>query len=230
MIDIHTHILPFVDDGSKSLESSIKLIQESVMNGVSDLFLTPHYMLTRNYLSNFDANQAIFDSLCKEVEKQQIPIHLHLGNEVYYQFQSIDDFRKGRIVPLGKTNKVLIEFSTTEEEEDICEAIHNMKALGYQPILAHVERYTYIKDFHDYDVIHRMGALIQVNAESVVGASGSATKKQVFKMIQKGYVDFIASDIHEFRTNYMKQAYDMILKKFKKGTADKLFNNPIMFQ
>jgi len=228
MIDIHTHVLPFVDDGSKNMESSIKLIQESVSFGITDLYLTPHYMLTRNYLSTNQENKIIFQQLCDEVKKQGIPIKLHLGNEVYYQFQSIDDYRSKRVVPLGSTNFVLIEFSTSEEEEDISEAIHNMKALGYIPILAHVERYTYIKDFHDYEVIHKMGALIQVNAASVVGASGTPTKKMVMKMIKNGLVDFIASDIHEFRTNYMKQAYELIERKFKKGIAEKLFNNSIL--
>jgi len=225
VIDIHTHILPFVDDGSEDLETSLKLLQEEVEIGVTDVFLTPHYMKSRNYLSTYEENKKVFDSFKSEVEKRDISIRMHLGNEIYYNFTSIEKLRNRTVVPLGQSKMVLIEFSTDEEEEDFGEAIHNITSLGFTPIIAHIERYQYVKNFNDYKIIKKMGALIQVNAASIVGARGSQLKKTALKLIKAGLVDFISSDIHAFRTNYMKEAYQFVIKKFGKAMAEQLFNN-----
>jgi len=228
VIDIHTHILPFVDDGSEDLETSLKLLQEEIKFGVTDVFLTPHYMKSRNYLSSHEENLKVFELFKTEVEKRQMPIHLHLGNEIYYNFSSIDKLRNHTVIPLGKSKMVLIEFATEEEEEDFAESIHNMTSMGYTPIIAHIERYQYIKDFNDYKIMKKMGALIQVNAASVIGARGAQLKKTALKLIKAGLVDFISSDIHAFRTNYMLDAYLYVQKKFGKATAEHLFHNSII--
>lgn len=227
MIDIHTHILPFVDDGSKSLEASIELLQEEIEFGVTDVFFTPHYMRTRNYLSPYEENKKVFDDFQNEVKKRNLSINIHLGNEIYYHLDSVQKLRDQIVVPLGNTRFVLIEFSTSEEEEDVAEAIHNMKSLKYIPIIAHIERYPYLT-FHDYEIIKKMGAYIQVNAGSVTGSSGQQYKKLAFKMIKSGLVDFISSDIHTFRKNEMKEAYHIVEKKFGKEKADHLFHNEVI--
>ncbi|MBU1144334.1 MAG: hypothetical protein KJ971_00570 [Firmicutes bacterium] len=227
MIDIHTHILPYIDDGSKDLESSINLIKESVNFGVTDLFLTPHYMKTRDYLSTYEQNREVFLKLKEIVNELSIPIQLHLGNEIYYTIESIKNLRDKTVIPLGKTKMVLIEFSTIEEE-DIAEAIHNIKALGYCPIIAHAERYSYLKSLSDYEIIKKMGGLIQINAGSVIGQSGLTIKKFIHKLIKNNLIDFVASDIHTFRKNYLKEAYDYVQKKYGTIVAEKLFNNRIM--
>ncbi|MDD3123517.1 MAG: hypothetical protein PHC62_08420 [Candidatus Izemoplasmatales bacterium] len=230
MIDIHTHILPFVDDGSKDLESSLNLVRESVSFGVTDLFLTPHYYKSRNYLSSYQENKKVFDMLVSEVDHLKIPVTLHLGNEIFYQFEAVEKLRQHVVSPLGNSKMVLIEFVTFEEEEDIVEAIHNMKALGFIPIIAHIERYSYIKNISDYEIIKKMGALIQINAGSVVGASGSQSKKLVWKLMKLGLVDFVASDIHTFRKNYLKDAYELVSKKFDKDYANHIFHNDIILK
>ncbi len=224
MIDIHTHILPYVDDGARDITSSIQMIQESVHNGVTDLFLTPHYMRIRNYLSSATDNQKIFFELQNEVVRQGIKINLHLGNEVYYTINSLNDLRSKQVIPLGNSKMVLIEFSTTDEHEDIAEAIHNITALGFKPIIAHVERYPYFKE-KDYLIVKKMGALIQVNASSVIGKSGHDMQKIAIKLIKGKYADFVASDIHLSRYNYMQEAHSFVTKKFGPATAEKLFFN-----
>lgn len=230
MIDIHTHILPFIDDGSKTLEESIQLLEEEEQIGVTDVFLTPHYIKHRNYLSTYKENIEVYDQFLEEVKKRNIKVNLHLGNEVYYHFDSVSHLRNQTVVPMGNSKFVLIEFSTSEEEEDIGEAIHNMKALGYIPIIAHIERYPYIKNFKDYELIKRMGAYIQVNASSVTGSSGSQYKKLALKLIKAGVVDFIASDIHTFRKNELVEAYKIVSKKFGIDTANHLFHNEVILK
>jgi protein-tyrosine phosphatase len=224
MIDIHTHILPSVDDGAPNLETSLSLIEASVHIGVTDLFLTPHYMRKRGYLSSAMNNQEVFVQLVKTVEEKAWPITLHLGTEIYYTIDTIQDLRNKIVLPLGKSKLVLLEFSTEEDHEDLGEAIHNILALGYIPVIAHMERYPYASE-NDWGIIKKMGALIQVNAASLLGNPNRSFAKKCIKMIKKGHVDFIASDIHQFRSNHMKDAYVLVNKKFGPAMADRLFNN-----
>lgn len=224
MIDVHSHVLPFVDDGSPDTESSLILLDECVKSGVTDLFLTPHYMKIRNYLSEYAHNREIFETFQTRVQEAGIPIRLHLGNEIYYTISTPKDLREKKVVPLGDSDKVLLEFSLSEEDEDIAEAIHNIKTLGLVPVIAHPERYPYLKPA-DFPVMKKMGALIQINASSLLGVHGVDVEKKAFRLIKEGYADFVASDLHRFRRNGMKDAFRIIEKKFGNKTAVRLFDN-----
>jgi protein-tyrosine phosphatase len=224
MIDIHSHVLPFVDDGSPDTESSMKLLDECVKAGVTDLFLTPHYMKLRNFLSEYAQNLEKFEAFCIRVREAEIPIRLYLGNEIYYTISTVKDLKAKKVIPLGNSDKVLLEFSLSQEDEDIAEAIHNLRALGWIPVIAHPERYPYLK-LSDFPIIKKMGALIQVNASSLLGKHGAEIEKRAFRLIKDGYADFVASDLHVFRPNGMKEAYRIIEKKFGKETAIRLFEN-----
>ncbi|MFA5290319.1 MAG: CpsB/CapC family capsule biosynthesis tyrosine phosphatase [Candidatus Izemoplasmatales bacterium] len=225
MVDIHAHILPFVDDGSSSLEVSIELIREAMDCGVKNQFLTPHFMKTRNFLSVAEENQKVFQSFKETIKQRGWDINLYLGNEIYYSIDVLESLRKKHILPLGNSNKVLIEFSLSEMLEDMPEAVHNISSLGYVPVIAHVERYSYLNRLDDIKILRRMGAMIQVNASSIVGLSGKTQQAKAMKMIKLNDVDFVASDVHASRLNHMKQAYALVLKKFGRDMAEKIFNN-----
>lgn len=229
MVDIHTHILPTVDDGSPDLETSLSLIEDAVKIGVMDLFLTPHYMRLRDYRSPASENRVIFSDLERAIHEKDLPIRLHLGTEIYYTIDTIQDLRNQTVIPLGKSKLVLLEFSTGDDHEDIGEAIHNIRSLGFVPILAHMERYHYATDA-DWAIAKKMGALIQVNAASVMGMPRHSYQNQVLRMIKKGMVDFVASDLHRVRSNRLKDAYVLIKKKFGENVADHLFKNPLPLQ
>ncbi len=228
MIDIHSHVLPFVDDGSTTLKASLEMIKTEVEYGVTDLFLTPHFMKTRNYLSTYENNLKVFEDFKKEVQRAGYKINLHLGNEIYYTIDSMRFLKNKMIKSMGDSKFVLVEFSMSEAEEDIADAIHNLKAAGYIPIVAHPERYSYLTNIDDYELIKKMGAYIQLNAHSIVGKYGPSIQKLCMKLIRIGLVDFIASDVHEFRSNYLKEAFNIINKKFGETIANKLFNNTII--
>ncbi|MDZ4195951.1 MAG: CpsB/CapC family capsule biosynthesis tyrosine phosphatase [Candidatus Izemoplasmatales bacterium] len=230
MIDVHSHPIPFIDDGSPSMEASIALLEDAVKQGVKVMFCTPHYIKSRNYLSVYEDNVVVFEQLQQLVKQIGIPIELYLGTEIYYSLDSIKDLREKRVVPIGATNRVLLEFHETEEQEDIAEAIHNMKALKLVPIIAHIERYSYINKVEHLQIIKKMGGLIQVNASSVLGRSGKVDQRILLKWMKLGLIDFIASDVHVFRKNDLLEAYRFVEKKLGKAIADKLCNNPAAFQ
>jgi protein-tyrosine phosphatase len=229
MIDIHTHLLPYIDDGSPDMESSLRLLEEAAKNGTTTMFLTPHYIQSRNYVSPYEENQKVFESFVQEAKNRHINVELYLGTEIYYRLESVRDLKAQRVVPLGKTNRVLLEFHETEEQEDVAEAIHNMKTLGYVPIIAHIERYSYLHRLEDLQIIKKMGAMIQVNASSVIGKSGRADQKTILKWMKLGLIDFVASDIHVFRQNDMVEAYRLVEKKLGKVVAERMFHNTAIF-
>ncbi|XFA98545.1 CpsB/CapC family capsule biosynthesis tyrosine phosphatase [Candidatus Izemoplasma sp. B36] len=227
MIDIHTHILPNVDDGSPDLETSIELIKNEINQGVTDIFVTPHYYKYRGYLSSSEQNKKIFDMLVDRVNELELKINLYLGMEVYYTIDMLKLLENNTLSTMNHSSYVLIEFSLNKELESIPEAINNLTAKGYVPIIAHPERYPYLTKISEYEYIKRMGALIQVNASSINGYYGRKVKKFVLNLIKNNLVDFVASDIHSFRTSKLLDAYNLVKKQFSEETAKKLFFNKL---
>lgn len=225
MIDIHTHLLPNVDDGSPDIKTSIELIKDEINQGVTDIFVTPHYFKNRGYLSPVEENVKIFEDLKNEVKKQNLNVNLYLGTEIYYNSHTLKDLEKGYTKPLGDSLYVLVEFSLFEEDEDIPDAINNLTAKGYIPIIAHPERYPYLGEIKHYSYLKNMGAKIQINASAINGKYGRKIKKFVIQLIKNDLVDFVASDCHDFRVSNLGMAYEVIEKTFSREKAEAIFNN-----
>lgn len=222
IIDIHSHIIPNVDDGSPSIESSIFLIEELIKQGVTDVICTPHYRK-----GMFETSKEIilenYNLLKKEVENKGLNIKIYLGQEAYIRrYESLNNiFLENRIFTMNDSKYILLEFSYTREI-DISEIVYNAVIKGYIPIIAHIERYEYIDLEQAIDIVEA-GGLIQVNAASVIGKQGLRLKSKVKKLLKNNLVSFIASDIHSNRINYIKQAYDYVSKKYGETSAHNLF-------
>jgi len=224
MIDVHAHVLPFVDDGSPDVESSLAMLREQASQGVTVQFLTPHYYPTRGYFRTASENRAVFAEFAKAAA--DINVRLILGNEIYYTIDTLRDLRSGTVIPLGSSRHVLVEFSMAREEEDIAEAIHNLRSIGFVPIIAHPERYPYLKKAADFEIIRKMGALVQLNASSLLGKYGAPIQKFCFQLLKSGLVDFVASDIHRFRKHDLAEAHAAVVRKCGQAVADGVFANP----
>jgi protein-tyrosine phosphatase len=221
MIDIHTHIIFNVDDGSDSLTTSIKMIEKEIMDGTTDIVLTPHF---NKRDKSFNKLMIIehYNQLIREVKVRNLKVNLYLGYEVYFKDGMVNEISDYTI---NKSKYILVEFSTVNTT-DIEELAYELVSNGYIPILAHVERYQYLS-LDDYINIRNTGALFQVNAATVIGKHGFRFKRLFKKLLALGLVDFIASDMHNLneRTSYLKEAYTYINKKYGKETADTLFIN-----
>ena len=223
MIDIHTHLLPFVDDGVNDYNEAIEILIDLQHQGVEHLFVTPHYYRLRNYLSTYQENLVIFNQLKEMVEDKNLSIKLYLANEIKFSKDIFKEIESGLVHPL-KDQMYLIEFSVKSSAYEISEAVFNMVVKGYTPIIAHVERYLQLsKD--DVFELKRLGALIQVNASSLLGKHGGKEKRYVKTLINQDLVDFIASDSHQLNADLMLDGYRYVEKKFSKEKADQLFNN-----
>ncbi len=221
MIDIHTHILPVIDDGSPSDTLSIEMLNECARQGITDIILTPHY---RNpfKLTPSETEQA-FDEFNKKAIEQNIPVNLYLGQEVFIERDYKKTFKENKVLSLNKTKFVLIEFDYFTDQ-DIVEVVYELRRKSYIPIIAHIERYV-SADLEVALEVKNLGGLIQVNAESIVGKTKRFYKRFIKKLFKNELVDFVSSDIHCDRINYMSEARRYIERKFGKQTAEDVFVN-----
>lgn len=217
MIDIHTHLLPCVDDGSQSFEKSFEMVKQLVNHGVKQLILTPHYRF--NFKMSPEVLKTEFEDFKAKIQAE-LPIELYLGQEVYVEDDIKQLYQSGEILSMNGSKYLLCEFSYTHSC-DISETVYELSCMGVIPIIAHVERYAYLT-IEDVYEIKNEGGLIQINAEALF-SKNKKERKLIKKLFAENLVDFVASDIHEDREVYLEQAYALVKKKFGEGVAKKVF-------
>lgn len=222
MVDIHTHILPFVDDGSESLEASIRMLVEEMNQGVSHIILTPHTL--RMDMKPYTLNDLLksFESFKKNIEKNY-NVKLYLGQEIYTSSDVITQLRKKNVITINNSNYILLELPYLEEPNDIDEIIYACNILGFKIIFAHIERYDYIS-IKEIERLKSLGALFQINSGSLF-SKHKEIKNKALKLLKSNLVDFIASDIHSYRSNTMQEAYNFVKEKFSEELAFDVFEN-----
>lgn len=200
MIDIHSHILPGVDDGAASLDDSIVLVRELADAGVTDIIATPHYVDETNYISEVAANSKLLKELNDRIEKENINVKVYLGNEIYISNRILGLLTNEAIVPLADSKYLLVELPMSGEFPSYYDVFLELIREGYKVILAHPERYdAFQKDFDSILELHNMGVLLQCNIGSFVGHYGKAARKLVERLAKNDMIFAVASDIHHPR-------------------------------
>lgn len=223
MIDMHTHVLCGVDDGARTMEESLALIRMDEEQGVRQIVATPHYDP-----ENSNQREELLLALSRLREKAAeagLQIQLEQGNEVLYFESMTTHLEQGRILTLGGSSYVLVEFYPTESWQAIQRAVRKLAAAGYRPVLAHVERYQALRS-HDAAELIESGAYLQINAGSLEGGPFSQTAGFCKKLLRKGYVDFLGSDMHrsDTRPPRWKTAVKWIRTHLPEAEADALFS------
>lgn len=197
--DIHCHLLPGVDDGSPDVETSIELVRRMGEWGIKRIIATPH--ITEGTFQNTpDILDPALEELETGLQKAGIDMPLSRASE-----NRIDDFFREQLsvgqITTFPNKYILVENSFIQEPWQLDQFLFDLKIQGYRPILAHPERYHYYFEEHPerYDAIHRAGTLFQINVLSLAGAYSKVEKRVAEKLIEKGYVDFLGTDLHNFR-------------------------------
>ena len=189
--DLHTHILPSVDDGSIDMDMSLEMIYTEVKQGARYLILTPHFRFEEN---DIDIIRDEFSKLQQIVKDADLPIELYLGGEIYYDTSTIEKLVSGQILTMADTRYVLVEFSPTVAFQYLTHAMDELLMAGYYPILAHVERYQFIaEDFSKVEELIDKGVYIQVNANSFLN---HPKKKTLIRLLKDGDIHFVGTDCH----------------------------------
>ena len=225
MIDMHCHILPGVDDGAKNLEESLEMARIAQKEGIKKMINTSHYNPNFDYIMG----ERLVDNLNKlndKLKEENIDIEVLIGNELYYSDDLLEDMDKKEFYSLNNSKYILLEFSPTMFPKNLSEVVYELKIRGYIPILAHAERYKEVQENPKLikDIIEE-GALIQVNASSVLGKGPSSSNKTCEMFLRHNKVHFIATDAHgcDRRRPLMKEAYKYISNTYGEVRADRLF-------
>lgn len=199
---MHSHLIPQIDDGAKSIDESISLIRALKQVGFQKIITTPHIM-SEHYPNTPEKIYVAFEKLKNELVKVDLEIEIEVAAEYFVDehfFKLIES--NSKLMTFGK-NQILIEFSTFSKPNNIHELIFQLNARGYSPILAHPERYLYFaNDFDFFKKIKTMGCDFQVNILSLSNYYGNAQKELGMKLLKEGLVDYLGTDIH--RTNQVK--------------------------
>lgn len=220
MIDIHTHILPDVDDGCKGISQSAELLREEKNFGVTAVALTPHLRPETCELSDEEITAA-YKNLVENEEIKAIGIKLFLGREIELYRGMTGDFEKGKLLSYNGGKYVLVELKYGGKT-DVEELVYNIKLTGYIPVLAHIERFAYARDVGMIQRIKAGGALIQVNAQSLVDRRMKEEHYFAVKLFKRRLIDVVASDVHFGRKNALYDAY-LKVKKKDEAYARKIF-------
>lgn len=226
LVDIHCHILPGVDDGATDMETSKAMIREAYKQGVRYMIATPHYRPEM-----FEPSMSKVISVYRKMRTYavEIGIGLRLGCEYYRNDQMIYHLdNKLRPTMLGG-KYVLTEFSTNDSFITIRNYIYELIVRGYQPIIAHVERYFCCQEPERIQKLKKLGAQIQINADSVLGYEGHTIKKFCAGLMKDDLVDFIGSDAHnlEGRKMNLGKCATYVRKKMGQDYAEEIFvDNP----
>ena len=229
MIDIHCHILPNVDDGSESLEESIAMAKIAESEGITKIVNTSHCHFDFKYKKGNELKLELekFNQVLKE---ENINIEVILGNELYYTSDLIERFDELDFFSMNNSKYILMEFSPINFPKNIEDVIYEIKIRGYIPIIAHAERYKQVQE--DVNIVLdciKEGALIQVNASSILGKNGEKAEDTSKKLLDNNMVHFVATDAHSSnrRRPLIKDSYNYILKNYGKEVSEKLFiENP----
>lgn len=217
MIDIHSHILPGIDDGSRSMDESIEILKSAQICGVTDIIVTPHYIAGSKYVTNNNDKKELLSLLKKEIKKKKININLYLGNEVYVENNMLELIEKREISTLHNTKYLLFELPLNYEFNGIEDLIFNLRCKKIIPIIAHPERYSFLKKNPKLieDLIDA-GALFQSNIGSFLGTYGREAKDTVMLFLKHNMITFISSDVHRRNNNFYKKLNELkeILKKY----------------
>jgi len=194
--DIHSHLLPALDDGSQSTKESITLIRRLKALGYTKIITTPHIMSHRFPNSSQTIKESL-KTLKQELKKEKIDIELEVASEYYFDDHFIELLEKKDILTFGD-GYLLFELPRREVPKNLFEGIELMLRQGYKPVLAHPERYNYFHDnFMIYKRLKSIGVFFQLNLISLVGFYTDEVKEVGQKLVKSGLIDFLGSDAHK---------------------------------
>lgn len=222
MIDIHSHIIPGVDDGSRSIEETMNLLKEAEKAGVKKIVFTPHYYKEMYEVSS-KINSTMLEKIKECIELQNINVEVFLGNEIFILRDVMELIKENTVSSINSGKYVLIELPMQRKPDNLDNIILDIISKGYLPIIAHPERYIYVQKNPNMliDYINK-GVLFQSNIASFVGYYGSGALKTVKKLLKNNMVHFLASDVHYENTIY--KSFDKIKKEILENISIEKFN------
>ncbi|WP_277680162.1 tyrosine-protein phosphatase [Gracilibacillus dipsosauri] len=216
MIDIHSHILPELDDGPNTLASSIAMAQRALKEGIHTIIATPHH-LDGHFINQGKKIEQAVEQLNDLLQEENVPLKVLTGQESRINGDMIERLRREEIIPLNNSKYVYVELPSNHIPNYTSQVLFDMQVLGYKPIIVHPERNISLTE--NPDQLYRLvknGALTQITAASLVGKLGKKIQRFSIDLIDHNLTHFIASDAHNTNSRgfHLDEAYHYMNKVF----------------
>jgi len=235
MIDIHSHILPTLDDGAQTLQDSLLMAKEAVKEGIHTIIATPHHKHPSYNNSKTDVQQQVA-LLNAELQNQDIPLKIVAGHEIRIYGEIANDLPMDlELLTLNGSHYVLIEFPSSHVPNYADQLFYDIQVKGFTPIIAHPERNSeFVKNPDRLYRFIKNGALSQVTAGSIAGKLGKSVQKTSIKFLEHKLAHVVASDAHNTtnRNLQWRAAWKVVEQRFGsegvelfRANARDIFNN-----
>lgn len=197
--DMHSHLLPGIDDGSPDVETSLKLMEGLIQLGYRKFICTPH-IYKELYPNTPETIKTAYDKLWPAVQEKFPGVELGYAAEYYLDDHFDELLGSGKPLLTISDNYVLVEYSFSSPPMDLKEKLYNLQLEGYKPILAHPERYGYYASAkHGYDALFDSGCVFQLNMLSLGGYYGKSPAQLAQYLLDKNYITLLGTDIHHLK-------------------------------
>ena len=206
MVDLHCHILPGVDDGAADMNEAMAMVRLAAESGVRHIVCTPHFHSSEEAEAHITQILTAYYALRNEIREQKIEVSIHPGSEILCTPFSTDLARRGKLPTIGNSRYILTEFFFDESLEYMELMPDQLTRWGYQPVVAHPERYHAVqKRPWMMQRWFAKGYVLQLNKGSILGAFGTRAENAANDLLKHGLAHVIASDAHhgDFRTTHM---------------------------
>jgi protein-tyrosine phosphatase len=224
MKDIHSHIIPGIDDGSTDLETSMELIRGLSALGFDHIIGTPHF-IPGLYENTPEIISNAYNKLLLRMDEEQVKMTTSFATEYFLDEILLARLNNGQELCCLWDQTVLTEFSFGGPPEDIKEFSFALQIAGYQPVLAHPERYSYYKKVQEFEDLKDLGFMFQLNLLSLTTMYSSQVNKMANELLRHGLIDYIGSDIHNItQLNMLRKNFDSskireLVKKYRLKNA-----------
>jgi protein-tyrosine phosphatase len=217
MIDIHSHILPGVDDGARTMQDSVDMAKQAVSEGIDTIIATPHHMNGKYENEKVDILHQV-DELNDHLQQENIDITVLPGQECRIYGEMIEDYHSGKLLPLNRVSPyIFVEFPSSSVPRYTDRLFYELQNEGLIPVIVHPERNAELIERPDklYNLV-KNGAATQLTASSLTGYFGKNIQKFSQQLIEANLTHFIASDAHNIhnRSFKMEEAMDTLEKKY----------------
>ncbi|MFO7981722.1 MAG: CpsB/CapC family capsule biosynthesis tyrosine phosphatase [Candidatus Aminicenantes bacterium] len=198
MIDIHSHILPGVDDGAKDMKTALEMARIAVGDGIKKMIATPHLFRGSYSIGGLSQIKKAKQKFIQALKENDIPLEILSGAEVHISHNLIDEIKAHRSsLALNQSRYMFIEFPSDHVFSGVKDLVFELMTEGTVPIIAHPERNSVFRRNPNflYELV-QMGVLTQVNQGSFNGIYGGRAQEAVFRFLELGYVHFLATDCH----------------------------------
>lgn len=225
IIDIHAHILPGLDDGARDMKESVKLLMLAASQGVVGVIATPHYSRRRTM---YGLDQLAQD-LQHKIRRFYPDFFVKWGQETFYHNELVDRLHAGEAYTMAQSRYVLVEFDPSVPYENLFQGIRRLETAGYQPVLAHMERYACLRQKGAQELVSG-GCKLQMNYSSLAGSWLSSEVRWCRKQVESGMIHLLGTDMHrvDYRPPELKEAWKWLENHISPEYLERLtYQNPV---